>query len=335
MSLPEPDQARILALAHRLHGPAARVARWEVLTGGASKRTYLLDVQAEATQAYILQLWQPPPQVSAEPDILPRVAPREDAALQRLAARAGARVPQIVHILDEADGLGAGYLSARLDGEALGRRVVAHGSLHQAREGLGAQLADSLAAIHRVPLGEARRLLPELGATDWIARFRGLLDTWGHASPALEWALCWLEDHQPAQQRRALCHGDFRTGNFIVGGDGLRAVLDWELASVGDPAQDLGWLCVRSWRFGGAGAAGGVASREDFLAHYLRAGGQPLALQDLLYWEAFGNIRWALHCLRRGLRHRSARFTVEDAGVGRRLAEPLHDFFDLVQAHAD
>ncbi|MNY09065.1 Phosphotransferase enzyme family protein [compost metagenome] len=134
-------------------------------------------------------------------------------------------------------------------------------------------------------------------------------------------------------QRRALCHGDFRIGNFIVGDDGLRAVLDWELSSIGDPAQDLGWLCVRSWRFAGKGACGGFTSREAFLAAYLAQGGVPITLADVLYWEAFGNVRWALHCVRRGLRQGDAGFTIEDAAVGRRLAEPLHDFFDLVTTY--
>lgn len=253
--------------------------------------------------------------------------------VQRLVSRSGARVPEVVHVLDEADGLGIGYISVFVPGESLGRRVVAHDSLRTARVELGNQVAASLAATHRASLDEARSLLPDMTAAALIARFRGLLDTWNHASPPLEWALCWLEDHQPCVQRHALCHGDFRTGNFIVGPEGLRVVLDWELASVGDPAQDLGWLCVRSWRFGGAGCCGGFTSREEFLAAYLKHGGMPMTLEDVLYWEAFGNIRWALHCVRRGLRHVTDRFTVDDAGVGRRLAEPLHDFFELLESY--
>jgi aminoglycoside phosphotransferase (APT) family kinase protein len=329
----EPQAADVERLARRLGGPAAKVSHFSCITGGASKRTYMLDLDTAEAHAYVVQLWQPPPEISAEPDILPRVAPREDAALQRLVASTGARVPDIVHLLDDEDGLGLGYVSARIAGEALGRRVVSQESLQRARAALGEQCAASLAATHRAPLDQALRLVPKVGVAALIERFRALLNGWDYASPLLEWALCWLEDHQPAQQRWALCHGDFRTGNFIVGPDGLRAVLDWELASIGDPAQDLGWLCVRSWRFGGSGSCGGFTTREEFLVNYLRYGGIPMTLDDVLYWEAFGNVRWALHCVRRGLRHAGTRFSVEDAGVGRRLAEPLQDFLELVDSY--
>ena len=64
-------------------------------------------------------------------------------------------------------------------------------------------------------------------------------------------------------------HGDFRLGNLLVGPDGLRAVLDWELASLGDPMEDLGWLCTRAWRWGNDDlAVGGFGTREDLFAAY-------------------------------------------------------------------
>ena len=58
-------------------------------------------------------------------------------------------------------------------------------------------------------------------------------------------------------------HGDFRCGNLLVGPDGLRGVLDWELAHAGDPAEDIGWLCAPAWRFGGAGEVGGFGALDD------------------------------------------------------------------------
>ena len=73
----------------------------------------------------------------------------------------------------------------------------------------------------------------------------------GEPHPAFELGLRWLaEARAPRPTPPALVHGDFRNGNFIVGPDGMRAVLDWELAHLGDPIEDLGWLCVKSWRFG-------------------------------------------------------------------------------------
>ena len=68
-------------------------------------------------------------------------------------------------------------------------------------------------------------------------------------------------------------HGDFRHGNLIIGPDGVRAVLDWELAHLGDPMEDLGWICVNSWRFGEIDKpVGGFGTREELFAGYEAAG---------------------------------------------------------------
>ena len=68
-------------------------------------------------------------------------------------------------------------------------------------------------------------------------------------------------------------HGDFRHGNLIIGPDGVRAVLDWELAHTGDPMEDLGWICVNSWRFGEIDKpVGGFGTREELFAGYEAAG---------------------------------------------------------------
>jgi aminoglycoside phosphotransferase (APT) family kinase protein len=70
------------------------------------------------------------------------------------------------------------------------------------------------------------------------------------------------------RSRGRLVHGDFRNGNLIGGPDGLRAVLDWELAHLGDPLEDLGWLCVRSWRCGAEPRVGGFGPVDDQVAAY-------------------------------------------------------------------
>ncbi len=89
------------------------------------------------------------------------------------------------------------------------------------------------------------------GAAAQLDQYRTLLDTFGEPHPAFELGLRWLADRVPdAPPEPELVHGDYRNGNFIVGPEGIRAVLDWELAHLGDCIEDLGWLCVKSWRFG-------------------------------------------------------------------------------------
>ena len=89
----------------------------------------------------------------------------------------------------------------------------------------------------------------------------------------LELVRRWLIDHRPPPVEPVVVHGDFRLGNLIVGDDGLRAVIDWELAHLGDPMEDLGWLCVKAWRFGQRPPVAGLGEYDELFAAYTEAGG--------------------------------------------------------------
>ena len=92
--------------------------------------------------------------------------------------------------------------------------------------------------------------------------------------PAVELGLRWLRANAPEPAEPRLVHGDFRLGNFIVDEDGLAAVIDWELAHLGDPAEDIGWLCIRSWRFGNDELpVAGVGTSTTSSTAYEAAGG--------------------------------------------------------------
>ncbi len=93
-------------------------------------------------------------------------------------------------------------------------------------------------------------------------------------------------------------HGDFRLGNLLVGPEGLRGVLDWELAHAGDPAEDIGWLCAPAWRFGGAGEVGGFGSLGDLLGAYEAAGGETIDLDRVQWWQVYATVKWATICAR-------------------------------------
>ena len=94
-----------------------------------------------------------------------------------------------------------------------------------------------------------------------------------------------------------LVHGDYRTGNYLADETGVTAILDWEGAHLGDPVEDLGWVCVKSWRFGSVDKpAGGFGSREELWAAYERAGGGEVDPARAHWWEVFGTVRWGIIC---------------------------------------
>ncbi len=132
---------------------------------------------------------------------------------------------------------------------------------------------------------------------------------------------------------RVLVHGDFRMGNVLFDAGGMRAVLDWELAHIGDPAEDLAWVMVRSWRFGGGQPVGGIGTREEFFAAYEAAGGAPVDPAWVRFWEVFGNLRWGIICLSQARTYLDGHSTsVELASIGRRTAETEWELLSLMDA---
>ncbi|HWO93824.1 MAG TPA: phosphotransferase family protein [Dehalococcoidia bacterium] len=132
--------------------------------------------------------------------------------------------------------------------------------------------------------------------------------------PILDAAFRWLRAHPPTAERISLVHGDYRTGNYLVTHDGITAVLDWEMAHLGDPMEDLGWTCMRFWRWARDDRVGGVLTREQFFHRYEEAGGPRVDLDSVHYWELLGNLKMAIICIT------GARSFVEKRAVNATLA---------------
>jgi aminoglycoside phosphotransferase (APT) family kinase protein len=225
----------------------------------------------------------------------------------------------------------------RLEGESVGRRVVREPALAAARQALPRQMGEQLARIHALP-PEGLDFLPRPAAGLSAAQTaveRSAEQLWGlgEPHPALELALRWLRRNAPPCAAPVLVHGDFRVGNLMVGPEGLVGVFDWEFAHVGDPAEDLAWPCVRSWRFGQDDLRlGGVGHVNDFLEAYQRAGGRAVEASSLRYWEVLGNLRWAVGCIAQAHRHLSGQArSVELASLGRRACEMELELLDLIE----
>jgi aminoglycoside phosphotransferase (APT) family kinase protein len=252
-----------------------------------------------------------------------------EAAAMTAARLAGVPVAEIYDY--GAGDLGQAYLlMERLDGETIPRRLLRDEAYAAARPGLARRLGEVLARIHQVDPGQ----IPGLPHLDALGQVTALYEAFAEPRPALEIGLRWLAEHRPAPAADALVHGDFRTGNLMIGADGLHGVLDWELAHRGDPRQDLGWLCTKAWRFGSASPVGGFGARADLMAGYAAGGGTPPDEQTQRWWELHGTVRWALLCRRQAERYLAEdESSIELAVLGRRVCEQEYDIL-LALGHA-
>jgi aminoglycoside phosphotransferase (APT) family kinase protein len=228
-------------------------------------------------------------------------------------------------------------LMSFVDGTSVAPRILRKPEFEAARARLTSQLAEALAGIHAIDPTMLEGVLPQPAgdsARAQISEWERQLDQIGEPLPAVELGLRWLRANAPEPARPRLVHGDFRLGNFIVDERGLAAVIDWELAHLGDPAEDIGWLCIRSWRFGNdERRLAGIGDLDEFLEAYAAAGGQPVERAQTYYWEAFGNVKWAVICARQAHDHLTGtRRSHELASLGRRICEPEWDFLELVRA---
>lgn len=305
------------------------VTRIAALSGGAASATYAVDaVRDGASWPLILQC-------AAAGEVLEGSLPKADqAALQMLGGRHGVPVAEVVAVLRPDDRLGEGFVMERVAGEALAPKWLRGEAFAGARAALTGQCARVLAVLHRVPIVEARGLALPSGRID-AARAR-MFDHYlgfGVNSPVFDMAFAWLAERCGDAEPSAIVHGDFRSGNFIIDENGLAAVLDWELAHLGEGAEDLGWLCVNAWRFGvWQKPVGGFGEREELYDAYAAAGGARVDRARAHMWEVWGTLRWGLACLQLGNDHVSGRIrSVERAAIGRRVSEVELDLLHLIR----
>ncbi len=236
----------------------------------------------------------------------------QEFRLLRAAAAVGVTVPEPLWLCEDRGVLGRPfYLMRRLAGTAAGFRLAKDPSLGGDRAQLAERLGRELARIHSITPGSpaARELAflatprpsPALAA---VARYRAWLDALGIADPALEWSLRWAERNAPPAGALVLTHQDFRTGNYMVDGQGLTGILDWEFCAWGDPLTDIGWFTAKCWRFGRVELeAGGIAPRADFYRGYEAESGRRIEAAVVAYWEVMAHLRWAVIALQQGARY--------------------------------
>lgn len=248
-----------------------------------------------------------------------------EAAVLRAVGVAGAPVAELVASSADASALGSAYMiMTAVEGETIARKILRDDQFSHAREVLPAQLGAALAQVHAVA-PDGLTALPQL---DQLTQYRDVLDQLAQPHPTFELVFKWLAANRPAARPPVLVHGDFRLGNVIVGEEGLRAVLDWELAHLGDPMEDLGWLCVKAWRFGSKLPVAGVGDYDQLFAAYEAAGGGAVDPDVVRWWEVLGTLKWGIMCIGQANTHLSgAARSHELAAIGRRVCENEYDLF--------
>jgi aminoglycoside phosphotransferase (APT) family kinase protein len=303
--------------AGRWAGPElGRITR---LSAGASRLTWLVEMTCAGTARSVV--------VQAErPGAAPTV--EHEAQLLTAAARVGVPVPELLAADPSGVVLGRpSIVTGQVAGETLPRRILGAPQLVGARARFAENCGRVLAAVHSIPRGE----VPGLPVPDAIGGLREIIDESAEPHPVLEFALLWLEDNRPAPGEPVVLHGDFRNGNLVIDPTGIRAVLDWELAHVGDRLEDLGWLCVKYWRFGGPCPVGGMGEVTDLLQAYTEACGIAVDPQSLHWWQTLGTAKWAAICHRQARLHLSGEVrSVELAVIGRLAAEVELDLIRML-----
>lgn len=251
----------------------------------------------------------------------------------------GVTVPEPLLCITDLDVIGKEFcLMGRVVGTALGQKITRDLSFGGDREALSERLGREMALIHEItPQTHAFDFLgdppTDPAMREWQA-MRDHYDAMDHQRPVVEWAFRWLALNRPKPDRVVLNHHDFRTGNYMVGPNGLTGILDWEFAGWSDPHEDIGWFHAMCWRFSGRDKpAGGVGSREAFARGYQSVSGAQIDPVRCRYWEVHAHLRWCVIALQQGERYRLGNERTLDLGLtGRRPSEMELEILRMTRA---
>ncbi|MGB7654586.1 MAG: phosphotransferase [Novosphingobium sp.] len=251
----------------------------------------------------------------------------DEAALIRAARASGVLAPEVLVELEPQDGLGSGYVMRSISGSPDPNLFLA-----EANPALGiADIARELAATHRIDC--TGLAVPVMDTAAALGDLRSRFESYGGDRPILALALRWLEANIPPPAVPQLVHGDFRLGNLMFEHGRLTGVLDWELAHLGDPHEDLAFGCMTVWRFSRPDRPGyGLGTLADLFAAYEAASGTPIEPDRFRFWTIYRTLWWALGCLQMGTFWRAGHDrSVERVVVARRTAEQELDLLLLLE----
>ena len=304
MNLNDPaTRQRLADFIARVSGArSAAIVALERMSGGAVQENWALDAEVDgAPRCWVLR-------TDARATVRESLTRSQEFAVLKVAHAAGVCAPEPLYLCEDPGVTGRTFfIMERLPGDTAGHKVTRDPKLVPDPTRLAREVAANLARLHRiVPPHAGLGFLKTMLSRDCIVHYRRYLDTLPHPYPVLEWGLRWCELNATEREETTFVHRDYRTGNYLVYDGHLAGVLDWEFSAFGNPLEDVGWICVRYWRFARPDlVVGGIAGVEDFIPEYERVSGRRVSPQDLNYWKVMGNLRWAVIALQQLERHLS------------------------------
>lgn len=318
-------------LCQKHFGGDGAVTNLKRLTGGANAETWSFDFNQ---YPLILRRKAKSPdenQNRGDDPQLNSIHLGVEADLISLAAIHDVPVPKVYFVTDDKSSIGNALIMSRVEGEALPQKLFKDPMFQFAMSKLTEQASDVLAKLHAIETVELPANLetrtPASSLEALVSYFSGI----NAKNPIISLALKWLNDNCPAPNSPALVHADFRVGNLLIDEHGISAVLDWELAHIGDPVSDISHMCAPPWRFGRYELeAGGFATLAEFVAKYEEKSGRSIQPERLLWWRMYGSVRWISTCLMMANMWRSGSDReLERIVVGTRVSESELDILLL------
>ena len=306
-------------------GIEGKISNLEPLTGGASKEIWKFEVSdAKQSAKMILRRGS-----GIEGPLA--IKTTDEARIQKEVIKVGAPVPIILAVSKKEEELGDAYIMHFVEGESIARKILRDKEYKKALPILAYQCGEAIAKIHNVDVNNFS-FLPKKPAEDQLEDLYSTYQSFEQPSPVFEYAYLWLKEQDFGNFQESLVHGDFRLGNIIVNAEGLQSIIDWELAHIGNPLQDLGWVCGNSWRFGkNDKVVGGFGELEDLLEGYNSVSKLKVNKEMVKCWQVFGTFRWGVICLIQAYAHLNGTInSIEKAAIGRRVSETEIDIVDLL-----
>lgn len=318
---------KVTAACRRMCGGTHDIQGLRRLSGGANMESWWLEYNGRALVLRRL------PEGASELDLPGRIDLNTEAKVISAAQKHGVKAPEIIGTLTPEDGLGPGFFMAAIEGETLPQKIFRDPDCAAAVKNLSSDCALALSKIHAVPMQNLPDGLPRHSPQEMVTELARQYESWGASIPVFDLAIGWLLENLPTPREPVLLHGDFRMGNLMIDTDGLSGVLDWELAHLGDPAQDIGYLCTPSWRFGQyEKTVGGLGALPAFLEIYNRETGAHISERDVTYWMIYSALWWGTVCVSMAEFWRSGLDrSLERAVIGRRTSETEIDLMLMLE----